>query len=396
MNDTLDDTYSCLDKNMSQHDISPEYWRVSHRLQPIGVATGFVILMYFTIGVPSNIVIITGVLLQKLYTQPTHLLLLSLACADLLLCLIVMPLIIISGFAGEFILGSSDNARCKVCQTGVSIVALVMFSLHILALISIDRFVFVKYPLRYNKVITQKVVLSSLAIVLILSLSLGALPLLGVGDIYFDHKTFSCSPRFDHKTEVTENIHYLAIILAEATIPLAVLFVTNSWVICIAQKHIREIYNSRNNIKSESERKAYFLNLRERINQHQFQKQLKLFRVFSILFISHMIVWIPLIVRIIEASAIGSDNFSLGSNFILITSIMSHPVLHPLIEACFLPTTRQWFTIVCRTCCKNSKPTNNNSNCCHCPDIISAALLPKLDNQQNTHNKDTHTNVTCS
>lgn len=382
----MNDTYSCLDKNISQHDISPEYWRVSHGLQPIGVATGFVILMYFMIGVPSNIVIITGVLLQKLYTQPTHLLLLSLAGADLLLCLLVMPLMIISGFAGEFILGNSDNARCKVCQTGVSVVALVLFSLHILALISIDRFVFLKYPLRYNKVITQKVVLISLAMMLVVSLSLGVLPLLGVGDISFDHKTFSCSPRFDHKTEVTGNIHYLAIILAEASLPLLVLLVTNGWVICIAQKHIREIYNTRKTIKSESERKAYFLNLRERINQYRFQKQLRLVRVFSILFISHMIVWIPLIVRIIEASTIGSDNFPLWSNFIIITSIMSHPVLHPLIEACFLPTTRQWFTIPCKTCCKNTWPRNTSN--CHCSDIISAALLPELDNKQNTH---THT-----
>ena len=201
--------YSCLDKNLSHQLVTPEYWNVNSTLKPLGIATGTTILIFFVIGLPSNILIIVSILLQKLYRQPTHLLLFSLACADILMCLLVMPLIITAGFAGEFVLGNSDYVRCKVCQTGVSLVALTLLSLHLLALISVDRFIFIKFPLRYDKLITKKAALTAVAVVSVLSVLLAILPLFGVGDIYFDHKTFSCAPRFDYKTEVTDNIHYL-------------------------------------------------------------------------------------------------------------------------------------------------------------------------------------------
>lgn len=350
--------YSCLDKNLSQHLVTPGLWTVSPRLQPLGIATGSVMLLFFVIGLPSNIMIIVSITLQRLYQQPTHLLLLSLACADLLLSVLIVPIIGISGFAGGFILGSSDYTRCKVCQTGVSLIGLIIFSLHILALISIDRFVFVKYPLRYNKLITQKAVLIAIVIVCTVSIVLALLPLFGVGDIHFDHATFSCSPRFDYMTGVTKNIHYVVLVVVEALIPLTVLLVTNVWVLCIAQRHIREIYRTKKSIKDVAQKEVYYQTIKSRLNQLKARQQLRLLRMFGVLLISHMVVWIPLIIRTIEAVSLDSDNFSPWSNFIVITSVISHPILHPLIEACFLPEIRKQFSVLCLKHCKN-KPSPN-------------------------------------
>ena len=336
-------------------------------------------LLFFVIGVPSNFWIIVSILLGKLYREPTHLLLLSLACADLLICVMVMPLIIVSGYAGEFVFGDNDSTRCKVCQTGMSFMVLVIFSLHALALMSVDRFLFVKYPLRYDKIVSQKTVLALITVVFTLSVTLGILPLFGLGEIHFDHATFSCTPRFESETTVTKNIYYLVIIVAEALLPLSILTVTNIWVLWIAQKHIKEIYNTKQSITDTSKQKAYLLALRTKITQPKFRKQLQLVRVFGVILISHMIVWIPLIIRTLEAIASGSDDFSPWSNFIVITSIMFHPVLHPLVEACFLPTTRKQLSVLCKKCCKLD-PTLE-STCCHCScvEIISAALLPKAE-----------------
>lgn len=375
--------YSCLDKNLSHHQVTPEYWTVSPRLQPLGFATGSVMLIFFVIGLPSNIMIITSILQQKLFKQPTHLLLLSLACTDLLLCLLVMPIIGISGFAGGFVLGGSDHTRCKICQTGVSVVALVLFSLHVLALMSFDRFVFVKYPLHYNKIVTQKAILIAVVMVWALSTFLALLPLFGIGDIYFDHTTFSCSPRFDYWTNVTKNIHYMVLLIVEAVLPLTVLLVTNIWVLCIAQKHIKEIYRTKKGIKDATQQKAYHQTLKTKLNQLNFSKQLRLLRMFGVLFISHVIVWIPIIVRTIEAVSSDSDNFSPWSDFIVIISITSHPVLHPLIEACFLPEIRNK---LCKKCHIRNQPNlpqnseNSSCSCCsNCSDIIGAALLPRTN-----------------
>ena len=386
--------YSCLDKNLSHHQVTPEYWMVSPRLQPLGFATGSVMLLFLVIALPSNIMIITSILLQKLFKQPTHLLLLSLACADLLLCLLVIPLIGISGFTGGFVLGSSDSTRCKVCQTGVSVVALLLFSIHVLALMSFDRFLFIKYPFRYDKILTQKAVLTAIAISCILCVLLALLPLFGIGDIYFDHNTFSCAPRFDYTTEVTKNIYYVVLLIVEAMIPLSVVLVTNIWVLCIAHGHIKAIYRTKRSIKDATQQQAYHQTLKDKVNQQKFRKQLQLLRMFGILFISHIVVWIPIIVRTIEAAAADSDDFSLWSDFIVITTITSHPVLHPLIEACFLPEIRNQFSGLLKKCYKNnasqSLPEEHSyCSCCNnCTDIISAALLPRTsinytDNQNN-------------
>lgn len=368
--------YSCFDKNLSHHQVTLEYWMVSPRLQPLGFATGSVMLLFLVIGLPSNIMIITMILLKKLFRQPTHLLLLSLACADLLLCLLVIPVIAISGFAGGFVLGSSDSSRCKVCQTGVSVVALLLFSLHVLALLSFDRFLFIKYPLRYDKILTQKAVLITITVTCILCVLLALLPLFGIGEINFDHNTFSCSPRFDYMTEITKNIYYMVLLIAEGVFPLSVLLVTNIWVLCIAHRHIRVIYRTKRSIKDATQRQVYHQTLKDKLNQQKFRKQLQLLRMFGVLFISHIIVWIPLIVRTIEAAAAGSDDFAPLSDFVVITTITSPPVLHPLIEACFLPEIRNQLH---KGCCKNNRPqTVEEHSCCNnCSDIISAALLPR-------------------
>jgi hypothetical protein len=264
MNTTLE--YSCLDDNISHNQVTSEYWTVSPKLQPVGFATGFVMLLFLVVGIPSNIFIIIAILLQKLFRQPTHLLLLSLACADLLLCMLVIPLIATAGFAGGFTLGNSDHTRCQVCQTGVSLAALLLFSLHVLALISLDRFLFVKYPLRYSVIVTKKAVLLATVGVGVLCTSLAVLPLFGIGDIHFDHNTFSCSPRFEYRTKVTKNIYYVALLVAEAVLPLSVLLVTNIWVLCIALRHIKEIRKTKRSIQDVSLRKAYHTKLRTKLN----------------------------------------------------------------------------------------------------------------------------------
>ena len=391
--------YSCLDKNLSHQLVTPEYWNVNSTLKPLGIATGTTILIFFLIGLPSNILIIVSILLQKLYRQPTHLLLFSLACADILICLLVMPLIITAGFAGEFVFGNSDYVRCKVCQTGIFFVAITVFTLHLLALISVDRFIFIKFPLRqnrYDKLITKKAAITAVAVVSVLSVLLAILPLFGVGDIHWNIKTFSCTPRFDHKTEVTDNIHYLILLALECLLPVAVLFITNIWVLCIAQKKIKAIYSIKRSIKDEKKKKAYHETLKAKLSQEKFRKQLRLVRVFGILLISHIITWIPFIIRVIEVLVTGSDDFAPWRHYIVFISLISYPLLHPIIEVYFLPEIRKPFRSVWeKYCCKKKTCDLNNKikadtvlqpkpSCCCSLNVISASLLPKTDITENS------------
>ena len=343
---------SCLDKNLSRQVVTFEFWKANSTREPLGIATGTTILVFFLLGLPSNTLIIASILLQKLYLETTHLLLFSLACADTLMCLLVMPLIITAGFAGEFIIGSSDYARCKVCQTGVIYVAITMFSLHLLALLSFDRFMFVKFPLRYDELLTRRAVIVTVIAISVLSILLGVLPLFGVGEIYFNTMSFVCAPRFDNRTDVTENIYYLILLVLEALVlPVPVLTITTTWVLCIANKHIKKIYGITRNRNDTMEQGAYHDTLRSKLHQEKFRKQLHLVRVFGIIFVSHIITWIPLIVRVIQASA-GYVDFPLWSHYVVSISVISYPILHPVIEMYTLPEIRKPFGSFLAKCCK--------------------------------------------
>ena len=383
--------------------ITTSYWRVNPDLTALGIITGSVMLVFFLIGLPSNILIIISIILQKLYRQPTHLLLLSLALADILMCLLVMPFIIISGIAGEFVLGESDYARCKVCQLGIALVPLGTFSLHILALMSLDRFLFIRYPLRYDNIVTKNKVMTSIVAISILSILLGIPPLFGFGDIYFDHPTFSCSPRFDYMTKVTKNVYYLVVVAVEAMLPLSMLITTNVGILYIAQRHIKQIYNTKKSLNNASQLENYHQKLKIKLCQEKYRKQLQLMRTFGAIFIAHMITWTPLIIRIFESLIRDSDNHSQWSNFIVITSINSLPALHPLLEAWILPEIRRYLTMKFTSLCCRNKPnaaeTKENSlclwNCCNnCVETFSATVilpqteLVQIQNDVYTQNKD--------
>ena len=376
-------SYSCLDQNLSRYSVNPEYWNtkdIDSSYKDLGIVTASVMLVFILIGLPSNTAIILIILLRKLYRQPTESLLLSLAVSDFLTCIFTLPMVIVSGFAGDFIFGESDYVRCKVCQSGITLIGLSAFSLHVLALISIDRFIYIKLPLRYHKIITKKVIVFSLASVSILSVLLAIPPLFGFGDIWYNLKIFTCSPRFEHKTFLTKNIHYMLMVIGEGMVPLSVLLVTNIWVLFIAQKNIRKIYNTRKSIGEDTFNKT----IRNRLSQEKHHKQIQLMRVFGAIFISNIITWSPIVIRVLNAYAQGSDNFDLWNSFIIIVSITSHSVVHPLIEATLLPDIRRYLCFMCLFLFRlqrnerASKKHDDSRNCsCHCLDILNASLLPQ-------------------
>ena len=146
--------YSCYGGNLSGNFSTPEFWDFPEKYRSTSLTTAVFTLIFILVGLPGNTLIIVSMLLKRLYRESTHILLLNLAVADLLVCALVMPLTVVSGFAGSFVLGGSDHSKCRWCQTGIIFMALCLFSLHALALLSVDRFVFVKFPLKYHKFMT--------------------------------------------------------------------------------------------------------------------------------------------------------------------------------------------------------------------------------------------------
>ena len=106
-----------------------------------GLVTAVFLLLFLVIGLPWNLLVIVTIVKQKLYTQPTIILLLSLVVTDLFMLVFHLPLVMVTGYSGEYVFGSSDSVRCSVCSnTGFVSVLCSVNSIFTIALMSIDRF----------------------------------------------------------------------------------------------------------------------------------------------------------------------------------------------------------------------------------------------------------------
>ena len=168
-----------------------------------------------------------GIILKKqLFKEPAILLLFHLAFTDLLLSVVFLPFIIIPALAGEYIFGSSDRLRFQVCQTGIMLPILLLVAVNNVALLSLDRFLYIKFPLSSD---------NHLSFFWTLSLAFSLL-LLKPGVIYIN-VFLACAAGFFHGRRGVLSYRG-AFVGASCVIPLSILFVTNTWMLCIMGKNI--------------------------------------------------------------------------------------------------------------------------------------------------------------
>ena len=123
--------------------------------------------MEFFLAVPTNIFIIVHTVLngRKSLKKTSTFLLFILALINLLMSVLYMPFYIASSGAGFWLFGCTDHTRNILCQIhGFIFVYLMVASIHILAVISIDRFLSIVKPHIHKKYMTWKVSLGIMAI----------------------------------------------------------------------------------------------------------------------------------------------------------------------------------------------------------------------------------------
>ena len=85
-----------------------DLWLVEDKVT--GQVTAAFLLLILVVGLPLNLLAVITIVKEKLYHQFTIALLLNLAISDICILIFVIPFQIVIGFAGEFILGTSDGA----------------------------------------------------------------------------------------------------------------------------------------------------------------------------------------------------------------------------------------------------------------------------------------------
>ena len=336
-------TFSCSDANLSRNSVNEEYWEnstLSDDFSANSTATAVIMLIFLLVGLPANTIIIISIIYQRLYKETTHILLLNLAISDLLFCLLVMPfvMIIVAGFAGGYIFGDSDYVRCQVCKSSLTFTALTLFSVYILGLMSIDRFIFIKFPLRYNRYVTVCRVIFVVIILWLLSILVAILPLFGIGDINFSNALSACNVDYLGESELLgQDIYYAIMVVGMALIPVIIIIVLNICIACIAGRHIKNIYKTRKSFGNVGDLKTYNNKLRTNVRKKRNKKQLALIRVFGAIVAANFIVWIPVSTIATVFLVVDRKDIPLGIVTFTFNAFVLHSVLHPIIEGCFIP-----------------------------------------------------------
>ncbi len=97
--------------------------------------------------------------------KSSNLLLFVLAMTNLLLVVLYIPFWIIACSSGQWLYGRTDGVRTILCQLhGLTFIVLTFTAIHVLALISLDRFLNIVKPQFHKKYISWKVYLIILAV----------------------------------------------------------------------------------------------------------------------------------------------------------------------------------------------------------------------------------------
>ncbi len=330
-------TSYCYEDNVSRNTVTVEYWDshgINDDYRVTSTFTAAFMLLLMLIGLLANSLIIVSIIKEKLFKETTHILVLNLAISDFLLCLLVMPFTVVAGFAGGYVFGSSDFTRCQVClQTGVVLTFFTVLSSNTIGLISLDRFIFIKFPLHYEKLVTVPRVTVTIILTWLLSITEAIPPILGFGEIKYGYSMSSCFLNFF--TNLENALYYGLLIIFLNLIPIIVTIVTNIWIACITRKQIKTVYGS--SIGSEQNTDKA---MQRKSKRKIMIKQLILLRVFGVIILANIIVWVPVLFPSIVFQAIKKTDIPLGFYVYLYICFVVHSILHPLIEGCFIPQVR--------------------------------------------------------
>ena len=345
-NDT--DTLPTCD-TVDRESLTPEIWRVA-QVTPGDDARLPLNIIVFVTGIPLNIFIIARVVYKKLHKQPTFTLLLSLAVADLLACLSPVLFNIIVDLQGERFrnLVDTDYLRCQLCKLSVFFIISNFAATLTLGLISIDRFIYFKFSINYDKICSRKKVVIAVVTSWVASVTIGIPPLAGPGDYIF---ASLCGFVFLSTSHLLRGTPYIIFTLAIQTIVVITLVVTNVWVLVIGCKQLHK-----NKVKVIGSQAKSSLEMRVAKREREiFRKQLKLMQIFGGILGIHIVTLIPAFVMVPILAFAGSIPPDLYT--VALFALGAQAALHPLVESLFTPELRKVVT----KCCRRGKSVKRES-----------------------------------
>jgi len=336
----MEDNFTCSALDLSKNSTTEEAWtlQVEDEGHLKGVRSLAVFqIIYLVVGIPWNLLVIGVIVVNKLFHKPAHLLLLSLAVSDLLACVCVMPFNIIVALAGHFFIGFSDYARCQVCHFYViTIIIMIYISLFTVAIMSIDRLIYIKLPLRYDRIMTMRKMLLIVILVWLLSILISLPPVFGFGEIEFSNIVGSCSTKFTGRTRLGESMKYIIFLVVVALVPFITTLVCNISLLWTACKTVKLTYaKSVRNLNSDQHT--------SQVKARHHKQQIQLAKVFGAIFVVNCITWIPTALISVISGILGSEKVPAVAFSFVFLAFLSQPAIHPILETFLVAKVRNIF-----------------------------------------------------
>ena len=293
------------------------------------------LFLFFIIGLPWNALVIGIILKKNLFTRPSVMLMLTLAISNFLTCLLAMPFhLVVSLLAKSNSRFMADDFMIfnKICQASFLYVWFQLVSIFTVAMMSLDRVIYLKKPLTYEGIVTPWRLLVAILVVWIVFMGVS---LLGA-------RRYRYNPVFTICTLGGDIVHFEIVILLFVLGTLIQLFGCGC-IIYITRKHL--LRNLRralgNNIQTQSD-----------IVRSYNKSQLQLVKVFGAIVTVSLSTALLAVVGGVFSTYTGMTSETAINIYhtISATFLFSKPVLDPIVESYMTHEIRSVISKSCRSC----------------------------------------------
>lgn len=277
-------------------------------------ATLFYVVILLLATLWNGFVIVIFAKDRYLLQEPSSLFLLLLTIVDLLEAVLAIPFYIVASVGGGWIIGDTDEARNATCVAIAFVFIMFLFgTVHLLAVISFDRFLYIAYPLKYRKWMSIPRSLLLVAVVSLIPLILACMPLLGFGRLGYSPNVSGCTFRWEGERQ------YVILVVVEAMIPIIVTGVFTLLTFIHVKRFIKRRHIRQKSIDMSTE-------LNRSVDR-------TLTRTFVLLLISQVGCFAPGIVTALIGIFIGFENIPVELYVTGFVIIVSSVAINPIIQA---------------------------------------------------------------
>ena len=271
----------------------------------------------FFVAVSLNPIILAVIVVKRKLREPSFIFLFCLLVVDFFEAFLSIPFYIATHISREWIIGISDEERMSTCQmVGFLLTLFLSLSVHILALIALDRFIYFVFALKYTQVLKQWVAWFLVFVVLIICIIISSTPFYGFGELSFYQKAGACLFRWRGSSN---NYQYVIVYSVEMLIPISAIFTFTLITYCYIKQHLRR----------RTKRQSEWTSEENKIKP----KVVVLNRIFALLLLTQVFCFGPALATVFIGAIVSFENVPDIVFLMDLVLVLSNAAINPIIQA---------------------------------------------------------------